>query len=153
MQALIAGVVIFAECRELPRLAGEPCRDPALDRTEVYADEDMPRRGAERGTGKLGRDRKRIAPAGKLGVVAGNERVDQISRVFGIVALEIVELGSGGGPTPGAGAVDAPPAADATIRRIGIAQEPLGHPYAGIGAALAQSQQLTHDFVGIVRQR
>ena len=90
MQALVAGAVVFAERGDLPRLAGEPRQHADLDRAEVGADQDVPPLGAERGARQLSRNRERIAPASKLGVVAGDERIDQIGRVLRVVALKIV---------------------------------------------------------------
>src|SRR6516164_5989566 len=106
IEVLVAGRVVALEVFQLPGLAGEPSVDPRLDGAEVGANKDMPRLGAQRCPRELGRDAERIAKAGELGVVAGDERVDQAGGILGVVAAEIVQLRSRARPPTGGAAID-----------------------------------------------
>jgi hypothetical protein len=98
----------------------------------------MPGLGAEHRARELGGDPKRISETGKLGVVAGNERIDQVGRMVCVIATEIVQLCSGRRPPPRSSAIDAQGATNPPIIGIRVAQQSLGHADAGVSSALAE---------------
>jgi hypothetical protein len=71
---------------ELPFLAREPAQQAALDGAEVGADENVARTRAQCRSRKLRGDTERIAVARELGAIAGDQGIDQMDRVFGIIA-------------------------------------------------------------------
>src|SRR5215831_9218979 len=92
VERLVAGRVEAPEGIELPSLAGEPCIDPAFDCAKISTNEHMPGSGAQRCARQFADHFERIAPVGKLGAVAGEQRVDQGAGKFVIVAGQVVQL-------------------------------------------------------------
>ena len=138
VQPLVAGRVVFLKRVELPGLAGVPRQHAALDRGEVDADEHVPRLGAQSCAHQLADDGERVAVVGKLGEVAGDQRVDQVRRELCIVAGQVVQLRAGRTPAPGRAAVDAQGVANARVAGVRVRQQARGR-LPGLGrAALAQ---------------
>jgi hypothetical protein len=90
IEFLVTGRVETPEGLEFPSLAGKPCIDTAFNGAEVGADQCVPRGGAQRRAGQFADDFERIAPAGKLGPVAGEQRVDQGEREFIVIAGQVM---------------------------------------------------------------
>src|SRR5262249_48862801 len=85
IERLVVGRVEAPKVIQLPRLAGEPGGDPGLDGAEVDADQLAPRVRAQRRARQLADDLERVAVARQLGVVAGDDRVDQGGRQLGVI--------------------------------------------------------------------
>src|SRR5262249_8569079 len=111
IEVLVAGGVKSSEVLRLPRLTGEPGRDPRFDRAEISADEDVPGGSAERRAGYSADDLKRVAQTRQLCSVAGDQRVDQRGRQLAVITRQVVQLRSDRGPSSrsGANAEPSPP--------------------------------------------
>src|SRR5262249_19342377 len=113
----VAGLIERAPLLELPRLAGEPRRDAALDAGEIRGNEPAAGAGADKAAHDAADDGERLRGRGSDGIEVARE--DRLDRAVGVVepvgSLEILNLCAERRPSPGARSMECKCTADATI--------------------------------------